>query len=725
MVLVAVLLVFPVARAAAQSPKHPDQPPKTIDQWITELGDNRDREKQAKARDALGPDGSFGSKAVPALIDVFADPKKTFNFEIQSILVDHGSAAVPDLIKALKRPEPDIRIMAVHILGNIRPRPKEAIPALIQATKDTDPAVRGAAACSLSAVSRSVDKTVPVLIALLADPDDTVRSTAATSLGDLEGKAKPAVGALVTALNDKDRSVREEATIALARVGPGASPAIPALIAAFRKWPVDDSNRTAVVDALGRIRAGSAVPTLIAALTENDDDLRETAAYALGSFGPAAIAAVPNLLHLAKVQDVGTMQDTVIEALSKIDPSAKSAVPVILDAFNGLKDTGRAATSLGRYGAGAKAALPKLAALARDLNADERDREAAVKAIEKIDPEFATRQGMALAYLNIRLGKLAAVTLKPHPAVTEDQKEKIRALIAELAKVGQPGHGLSASMSGHAFAPLPDQTRWGGGILPNQGFKSSDAFRDLVAMGPTALPFLLEALDDKTSTKMKVRTSSGIMGVGGDFRGNPLNSKESRAIATEFAETESEKDSGLIRTYTVKVGDVCFAVIGQIVGRSYQVVQYIPSDIFSINSPTATPAMRTRLRAAWSGADPARALLDSLLIDYATEGKFNGRSLDGWDKGSSYQIEAVVRLLYYFPDEMAPVVAARLRSLDVGFSTANDAWMKREVRNGVRTADFLRAVSWCQAAPIQAALADLARRPIDPKLQELIPVAKK
>lgn len=112
-------------------------------------------------------------------------------------------------------------------------------------------------------------------------------------------------------------------------------------------------------------------------------------------------------------------------------------------------------------------------------------------------------------------------------------------------------------------------------------------------------------------------------------------------------------------------------------------------------------------------------MLDSLLTDYATEGVFNGRSLDGWSEGSHFQIGAAVRLLYYFPDEAAPLIAARLRSLDVAAVTP-DGSMKRDVRNRVRTTEFITAVSWCRAAPVREALADLAARTDDPEITKAL-----
>lgn len=51
--------------------------------------------------------------------------------------------------------------------------------------------------------------------------------------------------------------------------------------------------------------------------------------------------------------------------------------------------------------------------------------------------------------------------------------------------------------------------------------------------------------------------------------------------------------------------------------------------------------------------------------------------------------------------------------------------MKREVKNGVRTIDFIAAVSWCMAPPIAEALADIARRTDDPLIKEVVERGRK
>src|ERR1700722_283752 len=151
---------------------------------------------------------------------------------------------------------------------------------------------------------------------------------------------------------------------------------------------------------------------------------------------------------------------------------------------------------------------------------------------------------------------------------------------------------------------------------------------------------------------------------------------------------------GLSRT--LKIGDLCFAAIGQIVNRpSYGEVDCDGFGPDIVYSPAEVKALRDRVREIWKSDDPARRLLDSLLFDYAMEDAFfNGNHID-WRNSSNYQIEAAVRLLYYFPEETAPLVAARLQALDVKAAEGDD-WRKRETKNGVNAVDFIKAVSWCK-----------------------------
>lgn len=99
-------------------------------------------------------------------------------------------------------------------------------------------------------------------------------------------------------------------------------------------------------------------------------------------------------------------------------------------------------------------------------------------------------------------------------------------------------------------------------------------------------------------------------------------------------------------------------------------------------------------------------------------GVFNGRSLDGWDVGSSLQIGAAMRLLYYYPQQTTNLIAERLRRLDVSKYD-----MKREVTNGVRTGEFIKAVVWSKEPAIRAELQRIFRTTTDSEILRTTVVA--
>jgi hypothetical protein len=419
-----------------------------------------------------------------------------------------------------------------------------------------------------------------------------------------------------------------------------------------------------------------------------------------------------------------------IWALGRIGPDAKDAVPVLREALPILGSPQFRATvaeALGGIGMGARAAVPALAAMVRDQEEDSSVRESAAKAIVKIDPEFAAKNAIETAWLSVRLGKIPSVKLLPRPAITEERKKQIRSLIRKLAETDHPDYGISATVYGYAFTPLPEQAHAAAGLIIDHKLKPSEAFRRLVEIGPEALPFLLEALEDTTPTKLTVKRFGafvGGLGFENELDGNPLNRLEQRALAQKQQQDTAEDDwyAELPELYTVKVGDVCFVAVGQIVGRDYLAVHYVPTLSIVVYSPTRDKYLREQVRAIWSDPNPAKKVLESLLTDYATEGIYNGKTMNGWDQGSRFQVRAATRLLYYYPREAAPFIAARLRSFDVKKAADLD---RREVKNGVRTDEFIKAISWSAAPEIQDALADIAKRTDDPDIKAALPQRQK
>ena len=232
----------------------------------------------------------------------------------------------------------------------------------------------------------------------------------------------------------------------------------------------------------------------------------------------------------------------------------------------------------------------------------------------------------------------------------------------------------------------------------------------MVTLGPDALPFLLDALDDQAPTKITIK-QEGLFGAMWHAAELPLNPVNPAEQATYKARREKPRDKeDPVKSYTVKVGDVCFVAIGQIVGRAYQAVRYQPSACVVLNSPTHDPKLCAEVRAMWKAKDSRRKLFDSLRADYATEGVFNGESLDGWGVGIDLQCRAALRLLFFFEKEAAPLVASRLAKLDVRKDKELDSFMRRCAANGVQADEFIKAVAWSKNRLIREALTGVFKR---------------
>jgi hypothetical protein len=328
--------------------------------------------------------------------------------------------------------------------------------------------------------------------------------------------------------------------------------------------------------------------------------------------------------------------------------------------------------------------------------------------------------------LPVRLGKIPRLALALRPLLDATKTALIKKSIADLARIDSPDYGLSPTMSGTAFLPIAGQRQAGAMLLTHHRLESSEALRALVEMGPDALPFLLAALEDKTPTKLILNHDCcfGAMFLANEIGGNPINPVEVKVLGVPRTRKVRGFPKEVIHNYTVKVGDACLVAIGQIVGRGYQAVRYQPTACIVINSPTEDAALCKQVRDIWSSKNPAKRLFDSLLLDYATEGKWKaGESLDEWYVGGNLQVAATMRLLYYFPKETVPMIARRLQQLRVertgpgarrqGTANELDAWVRREVANGARTDELVKAVAWCKEPAIRDALRSIVQRTDD------------
>lgn len=330
-------------------------------------------------------------------------------------------------------------------------------------------------------------------------------------------------------------------------------------------------------------------------------------------------------------------------------------------------------------------------------------------------------------FKQVKLGTIPDLKLKAASRASEEERAKIEQLIRKLAHVDSPDFGLSPTLSGMAFLPLDGKRTAGAFLLTDHKIDSSDALRELVALGPKSMPLLLDRLNDNTPTKLKIDHAGGFGGMwfGREVWGNPANQIESNIIR-RMGEPEEKQ----VESYTVKVGDVCFVAIGQITGRSYQAVRYQPTACIVINSPTSDQRICECVRKIWTDDDSRQKLFDSLLLDFSTRGIFNGSSLDGWSMGDSLQQESAMRLLYYFPDEAEKLIADRLTGLDVrrtgpsrSVRSTDDelgAYIHRCVRNGVRADDFIESITWSKRPAILSALTEIEKSTSDEDILEAI-----
>jgi len=164
---------------------------------------------------------------------------------------------------------------------------------------------------------------------------------------------------------------------------------------------------------------------------------------------------------------------------------------------------------------------------------------------------------------------------------------------------------------GHLEGPKPD-------CMP-------DAMRALVRLGPEALPALVRHVDDKRRTALKIgvkQEKPWVIHEGGQIFAQEYDSRahvyDEDVLPWPFREKCSNglcfTGRGFDEPYTVRIGDICFVLIGQIVNRDLAAAHYEMTGWTVVNSPVETPSLAQRVRADWAGVD-AKGLKDSLLAD--------------------------------------------------------------------------------------------------------------
>ena len=192
----------------------------------------------------------------------------------------------------------------------------------------------------------------------------------------------------------------------------------------------------------------------------------------------------------------------------------------------------------------------------------------------------------------------------------EQRKQEIDNLIDSLADLDAQTVGIRWTYK------LPE---YSAGNIP----KHVQAMTKLVEMGEEAIPQLLDRMSDETPTKLSTEQPDELM----------CWSHSNQYPDRPYDAEKTNKDEPILEPYQLKIGDVCFVLIGRIVNRPYHAIS--GENSFTVNSPVHTPELKQLAVADWQDLDAAK-LKASLLKDLKSKDQFRREG-------------AADKLDYYFP----------------------------------------------------------------------------
>ena len=238
--------------------------------------------------------------------------------------------------------------------------------------------------------------------------------------------------------------------------------------------------------------------------------------------------------------------------------------------------------------------------------------------------------------------------------IADDYSQKsVMELIAELTEIDSQSPGVNSAAVYEGFIADDSPGSFRVGVLGIAPPKVPLQMRELVRRGPNALPELIKHLDDKRPTKLEVGNKPSGKQVGLDAFMFMVFSDEYDPRAPHWWSDEEWKngarpvEKSFEGRYTVKVGDVCYVLIGQIVNRRLLAVRYQPSAGLVVNSPIESPVLVERVRNDWGQAD-AEVLKAALLDDI--HGTNRPKRVSRAEYIDRFVDPALERLRLYFPD---------------------------------------------------------------------------
>jgi hypothetical protein len=210
---------------------------------------------------------------------------------------------------------------------------------------------------------------------------------------------------------------------------------------------------------------------------------------------------------------------------------------------------------------------------------------------------------------------------------------RIAGLIELLARIEDADYGYSPYVSGTVFRGSISEAQPWALVLGCPEPTPDEAFRALVQAGPEAVPYLVAHLDDWRATRLVIRKGNSVWNL-------MLNTHSSSGT---LGHAGREVD---LTSYTIRIGDICYVALGQIVNRQYLACFYQPTGNVYITSPVHDASLLRALRDAWSALTP-KSHEDCLLRDLR-RCEFRG-SAHG----------TLERLRCYYPKAVSPALRER------------------------------------------------------------------
>jgi hypothetical protein len=260
------------------------------------------------------------------------------------------------------------------------------------------------------------------------------------------------------------------------------------------------------------------------------------------------------------------------------------------------------------------------------------------------------------AYRTLLTGFLVACVLSMFVGTAnggDDPTRSVGQLIDDLTQINSQTPGINSAAVYEGFIADNSPGTFEVGVLGPPPPKVPPQMSELVRRGPLALPELIKHLDDSRPTKPEVGNKPSGKQVGVDVFMFMVFSDEYDPRVPHWFDDEERKrgpwpmQKAFRGTHTVKVADVCYVLIGQIVNRRFLAVRYQPSGGLIVNSPIEAPVLAEKVRNDWGNAD-AEILKASLLEDiHATN---QPRRISRAEYTARFVSPALVRLRFYFPD---------------------------------------------------------------------------